>query len=43
LDYTGPARLIVGLYYPLTGERLPMPDGGDAYVLPARVTVLPVR
>ncbi|MFW5943103.1 MAG: glycosyltransferase family 39 protein, partial [Chloroflexota bacterium] len=34
----GPLRLVVGLYDPQSGERLRMPDGSDAYVLPVRVT-----
>ncbi|HSM56998.1 MAG TPA: glycosyltransferase family 39 protein [Candidatus Sulfomarinibacteraceae bacterium] len=35
----GPLRLAVGLYDPQSGERLPMPDGSDAFVLPVQVTI----
>jgi hypothetical protein len=37
--YTGPARLAVGLYDPITGTRLPLADGSDALVLPVTLTV----
>jgi hypothetical protein len=39
--YSGPARLIVGLYDPLTGQRLPTADGGDHVVLPLDLLVSP--
>lgn len=32
--YTGPARIAVGMYDPLTGARLALDDGADAYMLP---------
>lgn len=32
--YAGPARIVVGLYDPLTGARLVLDDGADAYTLP---------
>jgi hypothetical protein len=38
--YSGPARLAVGLYDPLTGVRLPTADGGDLFLLPTTVTVV---
>lgn len=38
--YSGPARLVVGLYDPLSGARLPTADG-DVFELPVTVTVLP--
>ena len=39
--YSGPARLAVGLYDPLTGARLATADGGDLFLLPITVTVTP--
>lgn len=39
--YTGPARLVVGLYDPLTGERLVATDGMDSMSLPLSITVEP--
>lgn len=39
--YSGPARLAVGLYHPLTGARLPTADGSDLYLLPPTLTVAP--
>lgn len=39
--YSGQGRLIVGLYDPLTGERLRAADGADHYALPVGVNVLP--
>ena len=38
--YSGPARLAVGLYDPLTGARLPM-AAGDLFVLPIDLMVAP--
>jgi 4-amino-4-deoxy-L-arabinose transferase-like glycosyltransferase len=38
--YSGPVRLAVGLYDPLTGARLPTADG-DLFVLPTTLTVAP--
>jgi len=38
--YSGPARLAVGLYDPLTGARLPT-AGGDVFLLPSQLTVAP--
>ena len=38
--YSGPARLAVGLYDPLTGARLPT-GGGDIFLLPGTFTVAP--
>ena len=38
--YSGPARLVVGLYNPLSGARLPTADG-DVFELPVTVTVSP--
>ena len=39
--YSGPARLIVGLYDARTGERLRTADGADHYELPDAVMVTP--
>ena len=39
--YSGPARLIVGLYDPLTGERLSTAEGTDHVRLPVPLTVNP--
>jgi len=38
--YHGPARLVVGLYDPISGARLPT-AGGDVFELPVTVTVSP--
>lgn len=38
--YTGPARLIIGLYDPLTGTRLTLPTGQDFVTLPVAVEVV---
>ena len=38
--YSGPARLAVGLYDPLTGARLPTGEG-DLFLLPGTFTVVP--
>lgn len=38
-DYRGPASIEVGLYDPVTGARLPTPDGTGRIVLPTAVTV----
>jgi len=38
--YRGPARLVVGLYDPISGARLPT-AGGDVFELPITVTVSP--
>ncbi len=38
-DYTGPARIIAGLYDPATGERLLTAEGADHFLLPAEVAV----
>jgi hypothetical protein len=38
-DYTGPARIAVGLYDPVTGERLLTGDGADYFLLPIEIAV----
>ena len=38
-DYRGPATIEVGLYDPMTGARLPTPDGSGRILLPTTVTV----
>lgn len=38
-DYTGIARLAVGLYDPVSGERLATADGSDRFVLPETFVV----
>lgn len=38
-DFAGPARVKVGLYDPLTGERVPTTMGEDGYTLPISVMV----
>ena len=40
-DFVGPAQLLIGLYNPLTGERLPTTTGEDSYPLPAVLTIEP--
>jgi len=40
-NYGGPARLVVGLYDPATGERLRTADGADSVTLPVALTVVP--
>ncbi len=42
-SYSGPARLVVGLYDPTTGERLPTADGADSVTLPLALTVAPTE
>ena len=39
MSYSGPARLVVGLYDPATGERLLAADGADSVTLPVTLTV----
>lgn len=39
LNFTGQARLAVGLYDPATGERLLTADGADGFFLPQTITV----
>lgn len=39
-DYRGPARLVVGLYDPISGLRLPTAEG-DLFELPVTVTIAP--
>ena len=41
MSYSGPARLVVGLYDPATGERLRTADGADSLTLPVQLTVVP--
>jgi hypothetical protein len=38
-SYTGEGQLIVGLYDPTTGVRLTLPDGHDAFSLPAMLRI----
>jgi hypothetical protein len=38
-DYAGSAQLEVGLYDPLSGERLRLEDGSDHLILPIEITV----
>ncbi|WP_420644278.1 glycosyltransferase family 39 protein [Candidatus Leptofilum sp.] len=40
MSFTGEGQLIVGLYDPATGERLTLPDGRDAFLLPEPLTVV---
>jgi hypothetical protein len=40
-DYSGPARLSVGLYEPVSGERPATADGFDHFILPVMITVEP--
>lgn len=42
-EVTGPARLLIGLYDPVTGQRVIWEDGKDAYVLPVEIDVIPAR
>lgn len=38
-DYVGPARVLVGLYNPLTGERLRIATDADSYGLPVTLSI----
>ena len=40
MSFTGEGQIIVGLYDPATGERLTLPNGRDAFLLPVPLTVV---
>ena len=40
LTFAGEGQFIVGLYDAATGQRLTLPDGGDAFLLPVALTIL---
>jgi 4-amino-4-deoxy-L-arabinose transferase-like glycosyltransferase len=38
-EYRGPGQIVVGLYDPISGVRLTLPDGTDSYRLPLQLTI----
>jgi uncharacterized membrane protein len=42
-DYVGASQIVVGLYDPVTGVRLQLPDGSDAFLLPLTMSIDELR